>query len=127
MSEEVCTRMEYLRAEGEWLWAELEESLRSAIGDDQMRVNPAKQERVWAELEQQRAEEEKRLQAEQEHQEKERMLVEQERIRMEEQLHVEEEERLWGDEERAQAKMVAAAELLLEFSEQVKEMATQTD
>ena len=55
------------------------------------------------------------------------MLVEQERIRMEEQLHVEEEERLWGDEERAQAKMVAAAELLLEFSEQVKEMATQTD
>ena len=51
VSEEVYTRMEKLRAEGERLRPDLEGSLQSAIEKDQMRVNQAKQERVRAELE----------------------------------------------------------------------------
>lgn len=55
------------------------------------------------------------------------MRAKQERIQIEEQLRVEEVEQLRADEERAQAERVAAAESLLEFSEQVKDIATQTD
>ena len=127
VSNEVSARMEYLRAEGERLRSELEESLHSAIEEDQTRENQAKEERERAELERQRVEEGKRLQAEQERQEEERMRAERKRIQIEERLRIEEADRLRADEERAQAERAAAAELLLEFSEQVKDIATQTD
>ena len=96
-------RMERLRAEGDRLWAEYEENLLVA-----------KQEERKVEKEHLKAEEERRMQAEQQCQEEERLQAEQEQLQIEEEQRQEKEE--WELAER-----LAAAELLIEFEQILKQ------
>ena len=103
------SRMENLRAEGERLRAEYEESLQ--VAEEEKRK--AEEERV-------KAEEERRMQEERQRQEEGRLREEQEQLRIEEEQRREK-------EEQELAKQMAAAEMLVEFSEQIKEQETQTE
>ena len=107
--EEVAARMEYLRSEGERIRAEYEEELRVQ-----------EEEKQKAEEERQRAEEERRMRVERERLEEQQRKAEQERVRLEE-------EQKQAEEERERAQQLAAVEILVEFSEQVKDQQSQTE